>query len=164
MTWGQEVCYASLHSEPASALSLLTVWLLWENPGMARCWEMSTLPAEYIPWNDIDKQLWVTGFHCVWSVLEYQDGNYLYPGQCKQTIWRSQIGWYRPWGRNILMARHSTFLKSRSLWSHDYRKFIYLFCCSVSIFQNEILISKIYQNCNKKIKSGQTISITLPTF
>jgi hypothetical protein len=49
MTWGQEVCYASLHSEPASALGLLTVWSLWGNPGMARCWEMSTLPAGYIP-------------------------------------------------------------------------------------------------------------------
>jgi hypothetical protein len=49
MTWGQEVCYASLHSEPASALSLPTVWSLWGNPGMARCWEMSILPAGYIP-------------------------------------------------------------------------------------------------------------------
>ena len=49
MTWGQEVCYTSLHSEPASALSLPTVWSLWGNPGMARCWEMATLPAGYIP-------------------------------------------------------------------------------------------------------------------
>jgi hypothetical protein len=48
-TWGQEVCYASLHREPASALGLPTVWSLWGNPGMARCREMSTLPAGYIP-------------------------------------------------------------------------------------------------------------------
>jgi hypothetical protein len=49
ITWGQEVCYTSLHSEPASALSLPTVWSLWGNPGMARCREMATLPAGYIP-------------------------------------------------------------------------------------------------------------------
>ena len=49
MNWGQEVCYASLHSEPASALGLPTVWSLWGNPGMTRCWEMSTLPTGYIP-------------------------------------------------------------------------------------------------------------------
>jgi hypothetical protein len=49
MTWGQEVCYTSLHSEPASALSLPTVGSLWGNPGMARCREMATLPAGYIP-------------------------------------------------------------------------------------------------------------------
>ena len=30
-------------------LGLLTVWSLWGNPGMARCQEMSTLPAGYIP-------------------------------------------------------------------------------------------------------------------
>ena len=45
MTWGQEVCYTSLHSEPGSALSLPTVWSTWGNPGVARCWEMATLPA-----------------------------------------------------------------------------------------------------------------------
>ena len=35
--------------------------------------------------SDIGEQQWVTGFHCVWSVvgwlIVYQDGNYLYPGQ-----------------------------------------------------------------------------------
>ena len=67
MTWGQEVCYTSLHSEPASALSLLTVWSLWGNPGMARCWEMATFPAEYILQRKL--QQWVTGFHCVCAVL-----------------------------------------------------------------------------------------------
>ena len=68
---------------------------------------------------------------CVWSVvgwlIVYQDGDYLYPGQYSQTICRSQIGWYRLWGRNILMARSSTFLESRPWWwGHDYRKFIHL--------------------------------------
>ena len=48
MTLGQEVCYASLHSEPVSALSLTTVWSIQKNLGMARCQEMSTLPAGYI--------------------------------------------------------------------------------------------------------------------
>ena len=38
-----EVCYTSLHSEPASALSLLTVWSPWGNPGMARCRRKSKL-------------------------------------------------------------------------------------------------------------------------
>ena len=32
-----------LYCEPASALSLLTVWSLWGNPGMARCWRKSGL-------------------------------------------------------------------------------------------------------------------------
>ena len=48
MTWGQEVCYTSLHSDPPSALSLLTVWLHWGNPVVAKCWKMATLPAGYI--------------------------------------------------------------------------------------------------------------------
>ena len=48
LTWGQEVCYASLHSEPVYALGLPPVWSLWGNPGMARWWEMSNLPAGYI--------------------------------------------------------------------------------------------------------------------
>ena len=50
MTLGLQVCYTSLHSKPASALSLLTVWShCWGNPGMTRCREMATLPAGYIP-------------------------------------------------------------------------------------------------------------------
>ena len=112
MTWGQEVCYALLHSEPASALGLPIVRSLWGNPRMARCWEMSTLPAGYI------LQCKVTlvsssGFHCVWSVvgwlIVYQDGDYLYSGQYSQTICRSQIGWYLLQSRNILKARPSTY-------------------------------------------------------
>ena len=65
---------------------------------------------------------------CVWSVvgwlIVYQDGNYLYPGQYSQTIWRSQIGWYPLRGGNILMARPSTFLERRSWLGHDCGKFI----------------------------------------
>ena len=45
MAWGQKVCYASLHSEPASPLGLPTVRSLWRNLGTARYQEMSTLPA-----------------------------------------------------------------------------------------------------------------------
>ena len=37
------VCFTVFHSEPASALSLLTVWSLRGNPGMARCWRKSNL-------------------------------------------------------------------------------------------------------------------------
>ena len=48
LTWGHEVCYASLHSEPVSSLGLPTVWSLWENLGIARYRDMSTLPAGYI--------------------------------------------------------------------------------------------------------------------
>ena len=44
MTWVQEVCYASLHSEPASVL-----WQYGQSGGMARYREMSTLPSGYIP-------------------------------------------------------------------------------------------------------------------
>ena len=69
------------------------------------------------------------GVHCVWSVvgwlIVYQDGNYLYPGQYSQTIYRLQIRWYHLLGGNILMARPSTFLESRSWRGHDYGKFIY---------------------------------------
>ena len=49
MTWGQEVCYTSLHSEPASALSLSTVCSHWGNLGVAKCWEMSSAIGEQSP-------------------------------------------------------------------------------------------------------------------
>ena len=97
MTWSQEFCSASLHSEPASALGSPTVWSLWGNLGVARCQEMSTLPAGYIPKH---KGTWASssgllGFHCVWSVvgwlIVHQDDNYPYPVLYS----RSQIGWYR---------------------------------------------------------------------
>ena len=59
----------------------------------------------------------------VWSVvgclIVYQDGNNLYPSKYSQTICWSQFGWYCLWGGNILMARPSTFLESRSWWGHD---------------------------------------------
>ena len=65
MTWGQEVCYASLHSEPASALGLLTVWSLWGNPGMARLLRDVNFASKIHPagQSDIGEQQWVTGFH-----------------------------------------------------------------------------------------------------
>ena len=109
MTSGQEVCYASLHSEPASALVLPTVWSLWGNPGMGRCWEMSTLHAGYIPQHKVTSASssgslgFIMNFHCVWSVagwlIVYQDGDYLYPGQYSQTICRSQYVMIPPLGR-----------------------------------------------------------------
>ena len=43
MTWGLEACFTVFHGEPVSALSLMTVWSLWGNPGMARCLWKSNL-------------------------------------------------------------------------------------------------------------------------
>ena len=43
------VCYTSLYSEPASSLSLLTVWSHRGIPGVTMCQEMATSPAGYIP-------------------------------------------------------------------------------------------------------------------
>ena len=40
---GLEACFTVLHSETASTLSLLTVWLLWGNPEIARCLKKSNL-------------------------------------------------------------------------------------------------------------------------
>ena len=151
MTWSQEVCYASLHSEPASALGLLTVWSLWGNQGMARCWEMSTLPAAY---SDIGQQKWVTEFHCMWSVVRwlivYQDGDYLYPGQYSQALCWSQIGWYCLPGGKSLMARPSTFLEHRSLWGHECWKYIYLSTLiSLSLSKVEQVMWPFRQSCPK---------------
>ena len=91
----------------------------WGNRGMARCQEMSTLPARYIPQrSDIGKQQWVTGFHGVWSVvgwlIVYQDGDYLYPCQYSQTICRLQIGWYHLCSGNILIQGPVHFWKAGS--------------------------------------------------
>ena len=102
---------------------------LWGNLGMAMCQEMSTLPAGYIPQRKVKSvsssgSLYVCSL-CVWSVvgwlIVYQDGNFLYPRLYSQNICWSQI-----WGGNILMARPSTFLESRTWWGHDYGKVIYL--------------------------------------
>ena len=80
---------------------------------------------------------------CVWSVvgwlIVYQDGNYLYPGQYSQTICRLQIRWYRLWGRNILMARPSTFLESRSWWG----QFIYFTKLSLLLVSHIISMLQI---------------------
>ena len=74
---------AMLHSEPAFALGLPTVWSLWGNLGMARCQEMSILPAGYNPQRKASSAsssgaLGFTRFHCVWSVVGWlivcQDG------------------------------------------------------------------------------------------
>ena len=103
MTWGQVVCYASLHSEPASAMGLPILWSPWGNQGIARCQEM---PVEYIPQHKLTLvSSKVTGFHCVWSFvgwfIVYQDGNYLYPGQYNQAYCLSKIEWCHLWDRNI---------------------------------------------------------------
>ena len=88
MTWGQEVCYASLYSEPASALGLPTVWSPWRNPRMAKCQEVSTLLAGYIPHHKVTSASNSGSLDfivCVWNVvgwlIVYQDDDYLYPGQ-----------------------------------------------------------------------------------
>ena len=100
MTWGQEVYYALLYSEPASALGLPTVFSLWGNPRRARCWHMSTLPEGYIlqcKVTSVSSSGSPSFIHCVWSVVRwlkvYQDINYLYPGQYSQTIYWSLIRW-----------------------------------------------------------------------
>ena len=48
------------HSEPASALSLLTVWSPWGNPGMARCRKKSGLSCWIHPaaQSTIGEQQW----------------------------------------------------------------------------------------------------------
>ena len=56
MAWGLEACFAVFHSESASALSLLTVWSLWWNPGMVRCWRKSGLSCWIHP---TPSHLWV---------------------------------------------------------------------------------------------------------
>ena len=127
MTWGQGVCYASLHSEPISTLGLPPCqyghsggtrgWL-----GVERCQLCLQDTSRSAKWHrQAAVGHWVS--LCVWSVvgwlIVYQDGNYLYPGlvDCRLD------DMYRLWGRNILMARPSTFLESRSWWGHDFGKF-----------------------------------------
>ena len=60
----KEACYASLHSEPTSVLGLTTVWSLWRKTGMARCQDMSTLPAGYILQRKVPSasSIWSLGF------------------------------------------------------------------------------------------------------
>ena len=62
MTWGQEVSYTSLYSEPASTLSLLSVW-----SGMARCREIVNFVCRIHPTaqSAIREQQCPTGFHGV---------------------------------------------------------------------------------------------------
>ena len=84
-------------------------WACQQYPGMARCWEMSTLPSGYIPQRKVTLVSssgslgFIMNFHCEWSVvgwlIVYQDSNYLYPGQYSQTICRSQYVMILPSGR-----------------------------------------------------------------
>ena len=105
MTWGQEVCIISLHSEPASELSLPTVWSLWGNLGVARCQEILTLPAGYIPQCKATWGSMVT--------ISNQLVNLVRPS-VNRRLW-----WYPPRGGNINMERPKTFLESRSWWGND---------------------------------------------
>ena len=126
MTCG--LSYASLHSEPVSALGLLIVWSLWGTPGMAKC-ERCQLCLQDKSRSTKWRRRAALGHWfllCLWSVvgrlIVYQDGNYLYPVQYRQTICWSQIRWYPL--EVILMAWPSTFLESRPWWGHDCGKFI----------------------------------------
>ena len=67
-------------------------------------------------------------------------------------ILSEQIGWYRLWGRNILMARRSTFLESRFWRSHV--------CGTLSM----PLLGNVYFLCNKillDIKAKSTENMTV---
>ena len=130
MTWGQEVCYASLHCEPASTLGPLTVWSLWGNSGMARCQEMSTLSAGCIPQCKVTSLsssgslgfiVCVKSCKMVDSVPKWQ---LFLSSQYIHTICRSQIRWYFLRAGNILMARPGKFLESSSWWGLGEGKFI----------------------------------------
>ena len=122
----------SLNSEPASELGLLTVWSLCGNLEMARCWEMSTLHAGYIPQSDIGQQQWFIGFHnelslCVkccrmvdiiprWqlSLSGPIQSDHLSIEDCDDTAF----------GAGTLTWQDSTFLESRSWWGHDCGKLL----------------------------------------
>ena len=84
MTWGQEVCYTSLHSKPASALSLATVWSLWGTQGWlgVERWQLCHRRAAVGHWVSL----------CVCSVvgwlIVYQLG--ILSLSCSQYSWR---GW-----------------------------------------------------------------------
>ena len=71
--WIEVMRSAILHySEPASALSLPPVWSHWGNPGVARCREMATLPAGYIPQSKVPSASSSGSLQvslCVWSVV-----------------------------------------------------------------------------------------------
>ena len=103
MTWGQDVCYASLHSELASALD-------WGNLRMARSWEMSTLQAGYIPQRKVTSasSSGSLGFieclkYCrmVDSVPRWQ----LPLSRPLQSSVDRSMWWFRIWGRNITQYR-----------------------------------------------------------
>ena len=107
------------HSEPASILGLLTVWSLWGNPGMARCQEISTLLAGYIPQRKVTSGsssgslgIIVCVKCCRMVDIVYQDTDYLYLGQYS----RLQTGWYCLWGGSILYIPEKQVLVRSWLW------------------------------------------------
>ena len=119
MTLGQEVCYASLHSEPASALGLPTVWSLWGNLGMARCQEMSICLQDTSRSAKWHRQAAVG--HLVSLCVKC----------CRMvdSVPRWRLSLSGPvqsdfQGRNFFMAKPSTFLESRSCKGHDCGKCI----------------------------------------
>ena len=84
---------------------------------------------------------------CVLSVvgwlIVYQDSSYLYCGQYIEIIFGSQIGWYFLQGGNILIARPSSFLESRSWWGTGWwGRFKWKIMC----IQNPFKIHFYYRN------------------
>ena len=67
---GLEACFTVFHSESVSALSLLTVWSFWRNPGMARCQRKSGLSCWIHPaaQSTLGEQQWD------WLVSEHSVG------------------------------------------------------------------------------------------
>ena len=128
MTLDQEVCYASLHSKPASPLGLSTVWLLRGNLGMARCWEMSTLQTGYILQCKVTSASsggslgFIMNFYCVWSVVGWLtlslsgpiQSDLLLIADCDDTTFEGTLTLQDP-----VHWAPSTFLESRSWWGHD---------------------------------------------
>ena len=64
MTLGQEVCYTSLQSEPASSTELADSMVTLGEPGDGN-FACGIHPAAQIA---IGEQQWVTGFHCACEV------------------------------------------------------------------------------------------------
>ena len=76
------------HSEPASALNLLTVWSLWKNPGMALSWKKSGLSCWIHPaaQSTIGEQQWdllvsehSVGFQIKIGIPEFYAGKMITP-------------------------------------------------------------------------------------
>ena len=74
MARGLEACFTVFHSESASALSLLTVWSLWGNPGMARCRRKSGLSCWIHPaaQSTLGEQQWDLLVYCAHCGVGFQ--------------------------------------------------------------------------------------------